>query len=365
MRIVHLITPRRFSGAERQCAQMCALLRRRGHEVLLVTKHLPVFETYLADHGVPFRAARVGNKFDFSRPLAIARLLREYRADLLHTHLSTAAQWGTIAACLADVPCVAHVHALNRAIWYVWAVRVIAVAGAVRDHLVAQGLPAERICVVPNAVECADLPEVDVTAKRASLGVPTDVPVVAVVAHLSRKKGLHVLLSALASLRLRLPGWHCLLVGEGPERGALEAQAQRLGLERVVSFLGFREDARDIMAAADIVCLPSVAGEGMPMVLLEAAARGRPVIATRLAGVGEAVVDGVTGLLATPDSVDELVDCLEKLLTNGELRQQMGQRARERVVREFNLEVYVTRLEEVYQVALEAKRSARRSRKPG
>jgi glycosyltransferase involved in cell wall biosynthesis len=360
LRVLHLITPKRYSGAERVCVQLCEDLQQRGHAVEVVTKPLPEFEVELARRGVPCRTARIANKFDFSRILAIRGMIRRYRADLVHTHLSTATQWGMIAAHFAGVPCVAHVHAMNRAIWYIWATRVIAVAGAVRDHLVRQGLPAERIEVVHNAVEVENLPEVDRVAVRAALGVAPDAPLIAVAAHLSRRKGLHVLLDALPRVRERAPGLRCIVMGEGSCREELASQAAALGLQEVVAFPGFREDARDVMAASDVVCLPSTAGEGLPMALLEAMARRRPVVATRLAGVPEVVLDGETGLLAEPGDVGELAERLAALLEDAALRRRMGDAGRDFVARSFTRAHRCTRIEAVYRSALDAVARTRR-----
>ncbi len=359
LRVLHLITPRRFSGAERVCAQVCEELRGRGHDVLVVTKHLPALEADLTQRGVPFRTARLGNKFDFSRPLAIMSLIRRHRADLVHTHLSTAAQWGMIGAHFAGVPCVAHVHAMNRAIWYIWATRVVAVAGAVRDHLTSQGLPADRVDVVHNAVETEGLPPVDAPALRRGLGVAPEAPLIAVAAHLSRKKGIHVLLPALARLRERFPDVRCLLMGEGSERTQLETQAAALALGEAVSFLGFRNDAQQVMAASDVVCLPSIAGEGLPMAVLEAQARGRPVVATRLAGIGEALSDGETGFLVQPGNPEALADRLGALLADAALRRRLGEAGRAFVAREFGPSLRCDRIEEVYRLVLEQKHARR------
>ncbi|MGQ9730050.1 MAG: glycosyltransferase family 4 protein [Candidatus Zipacnadales bacterium] len=358
MRILQLITPKRFSGAERVCAEICEELRERGHVVLVATKPNAAFEAALTAHGIPYQTARLGNKFDFSRPLAIRRLARTFRADLIHTHLSTAAQWGTIGAYLAGIPCVSHVHATGNAIWYVWSTRIIAVAEAIRRSLIAQNRSPDRIRVVYNAV---DLPstEIDTAALRADLGIPFDVPVVAVAAHLSPKKGIHILLHALRQLKDRHLGVHCIIMGEGPLKPRLRALAADLDLEKEVSLVGFRSDARDIMAASEIVVLPSVSGEGLPLSLLEAMARCRPVIGTRLGGVPELIADGEAGFVVTPGDKHELADRLAELVEHAELRERMGQLGRKRVESLFTRSKRAEAIEAVYEEALAAKRSSR------
>jgi glycosyltransferase involved in cell wall biosynthesis len=331
--------------------------------VLVATKPIPEFVAFLSGNGVAVADLRVDNKFDFSRILAIRGLIRRFGADIVHTHLSTAAQWGMIAAHFAGVPCVAHVHAMNRAIWYIWATRIIACAEAVRDHLVSQGLPAERISVVHNAVEVEGLPGVDRVAVRRHLGLEPETPVIVAAAHLSPKKGLHVLLRALPALCADLPGLRCLMLGEGPQRQELEALARELGVGAAATFLGYRADARDIMAAVDVVCLPSVSGEGLPLVVLEAAARRRPVVVSRLAGLQEAVIEGETGFVVSPGDATELADRLRALLADRGLRERLGQAGRELVARRFNRATQAARVEEVYRLALAEKRAASTGRR--
>jgi len=350
------MTPRRFSGAELVCAELCEELAGRGHEVVVVTKRCAPVETALAERGVPYRVAAVGNKFNPTVPLTIARLIRSTGAEVVHTHHSTASLWGSYGAWLTGVPSVAHVHAINTSIWLLSATRIIAVAGAVRDHLVRQGRPADRISVVYNAVETDGFPEVDPAAVRSALGLPPDCLLVAVAAHLSRKKGHAVLLEALVTLRAHFPGVRCVMMGAGAEEGALRALAERLGVADVGRFVGYRRDAKEVMAASDVVALPSLVGEGLPLALLEAAARARPVVATALAGVPELVIDGETGFTVAPNDAHALAERVGQLLADPSLRERMGAAARQLAIRRFTRAARVEAVEQVYERALAAKR---------
>jgi len=159
----------------------------------------------------------------------------------------------------------------------------------------------------------------------------------------------------LPEVRRQLPGVRCLLMGEGSYRGELEAQTRALGLGESVTFLGFRGDAREVMAASDVVCLPSITGEGLPLSLLEAMARRRPVVATALAGIPEAVRDGETGFVVEPGNAAALADRLIALLARPELRRRMGEAGRALIARHFSPGVRCDRIEEVYRRALEQK----------
>lgn len=152
-------------------------------------------------------------------------------------------------------------------------------------------------------------------------------------------KGAPLMIDALARLRAAHPAVTLTMVGDGPERPALEARARDLGLGDAVRFTGYQ--SQDQVAAhvqeADILALPSFA-EGVPVVLMEAMASGKPVVATRIAGISELVEDGVNGLMAAPGDLDGLVDALDRLIRDGDLRARMGRAGRDKVVRDYAID---------------------------
>jgi glycosyltransferase involved in cell wall biosynthesis len=157
------------------------------------------------------------------------------------------------------------------------------------------------------------------------------------VARLVPAKGLELLVDAIGSLRGRGRDVEAVIVGEGPLEEALKVRAERLGTGDSVRFAG--AVGQDTMAAhyaeADVFCLPSFA-EGVPVVLMEAMATGRPVVATRIAGIAELVEDGVSGVLVAPGNLDELTSALERLACSAELRVQMGLAGRRKVEADFD-----------------------------
>jgi glycosyltransferase involved in cell wall biosynthesis len=163
------------------------------------------------------------------------------------------------------------------------------------------------------------------------------------VGRLAPVKGLRVLLQALEALRVDLPQLHLVLVGDGPDRANLEAAAADLG-DRV-SFTGYlsQDQVAHAMQAADIIVLPSFA-EGVPVVLMEAFASTKPVIATQVAGVGELVEDGVSGFLVPPGDMDTLAARIRTLAGDPELRARMGQHGAQTVKRDFDITQEAARL---------------------
>jgi glycosyltransferase involved in cell wall biosynthesis len=157
------------------------------------------------------------------------------------------------------------------------------------------------------------------------------------VARLVPAKGLELLVDAIGSLRGRGRDVEAVIVGEGPLEEALKARAERLGTGDSVRFVGAvgQDTVAAYYAEADVFCLPSFA-EGVPVVLMEAMATGRPVVATRIAGIAELVEDGVSGVLVAPGNLDELTSALERLACSAELRVQMGLAGRRKVEADFD-----------------------------
>jgi glycosyltransferase involved in cell wall biosynthesis len=169
------------------------------------------------------------------------------------------------------------------------------------------------------------------------------------VARLSRWKDQPTLLHALADLKDL--DWQLELVGDGPLRGQLEELTQSLGLTSRVTFLGFRRDVAERLAAAQVFLLLSK-WEGFPRSILEAMRAGLPVVASDVGGVQESVVDGTTGFVIPRGDAVRLRECLRKLITSSELRVRMGEAGRARYEEKFTFDRLVERTTKVYEAVL-------------
>jgi glycosyltransferase involved in cell wall biosynthesis len=348
--ILQIITQRRFSGAERVCLSLCADLQQRGHRVLLLCK---------PDGGLPDEARKLGlavqipaisGKLNLAAPFTLARIARQFGADVIHTHLSSASLWGGLAGRLAGIPTLGHVHALNTWFYYRFSTMAATCSGGVKQYVVAQGADPAKVRVVYNGIPVNRLDGVLSFAEaRQMLGLAPDQPVVACVAHLSPKKGQIFLLQAVALLRDRFPDLVCLLAGEGEMAEQLQQQAAALGIADRVRLLGFRRDVMSVMQAADVVVLPSIAKEGLGLVLVEAALLEKPTIGSNAPGIDEAVQDGVTGLLVTPGDATALAEGLTLLLGDAALCSKMGQAGRQRALQMFTQEAMVDQFEAIYR----------------
>ena len=205
---------------------------------------------------------------------------------------------------------------------------VITVSNAQRRTYERIGVPPSLMCTVPNGIRARGRGPGRMAA-RAELGLDPDQPVVLTVGRLAVMKGQCYLVEATQELASRFPGVAALVVGTGHLHQALIDQAVDLGVEDKVRMLGHRSDARMLLDAADVFVLPS-RHEGMPLVLLEAMDAGLPVVATRVIGSEEVVVDGETGFLVPSRDAAALSAAIGRLLEDPDLRRRFGEAGRRR-----------------------------------
>ena len=353
LRVVQLISPSKIAGAERLTISLCRGLNENGHQVsLLVKPDHALIQTACAE-GVDATSMRLAGKLNLLAVGRLARWFYSHDVDIVATQLSTASLWGTLAARLIGLPSVATVHALNSKTCYLFADRIIAVSHAVKAHLIAQGVEAEKIRVVHNGIDLHPfVPPADKAAAKSAVGLPAASSVVGVVAHLTQKKGHRWFLDAAAPLLRQFPDLQLLFLGEGDERAALQKQARALGVEARVIFAGFHAEVVPFLAAMDVLVLPPIAKEGFGRVLVEAGAMGLPVVGTDIGGIGEVIVPDETGFVVAPGDADALQLALSALLDDAELREKMGARGRERAWQEFSAASMIEQTERVYRELL-------------
>ncbi|MFE7675883.1 glycosyltransferase [Streptomyces albidoflavus] len=330
-----------LGGAEKQLVLLARELSARGVTTdLLVMFEKGPREAELLGTGVtvvelgfrgrrPFLPCLAANVRAFARLVAHLRRTRPevLTAFLFHAYLAAApaARLARVPALVAGRRSLGHFKRGRRAALLAerlatrWTHAVVPNAEAVAEDVRrGEGVPEHKITVIPNGLA----PEAFVPARPAT--VETALPVVLCVANLSRHKGHRHLLDAVARLRGGPAECTLLLVGDGPERAALQEQAAALGID--ARFLGRRADTAPLRARADVVVLPSLE-EGMPNAVMEAMAAGRPVVATAVGGTPE-LLEG-RGLLVAPGRADALADALARVLTDPPLAARLGRDARD------------------------------------
>jgi len=342
MRILHVDSERPWRGGQNQVLLLMRRQRARGDEPHLAAPPDAALLARAAGEGIPTHPVPMRGSWDLAAVLALARLQRALRPDIVHWHAARAHAIGAMASLLAPGP--ARVMSrrvafpvrgsLGSKMLYALPIeRILAISEAVRDALVGSGVDAGRIDVVPSGVDPATpLDPERRAALRRSLGCGDEDVVGITVAALARGKGHPELLRAAALTAERAPALRLWLAGEGPLRSDLETLSTTLGLGARVQFLGFRADIPSLLPAADFFCL-ATRSEGLGSSILEAMAAGLPVVATRVGGIPEIVAEGA-GILVPKDASDAVwADALARMARERGLREEMGDQARGRAGR--------------------------------
>jgi glycosyltransferase involved in cell wall biosynthesis len=363
MRIVHAIARLNVGGAALQVLELAAGQLRRGHDVLVVHGRLAEGEesmAYLAgERDVPTvyvdALRRELGAHEGSAIVAVRRILRERRPDVLHTHAAKAGAVGRIAALTARQPKVRvhtfHGHVLRgyfgarqeRA--FTLAERVlartsalVAVSPEVRDDLVALGVaPPGRFTVIAYGFDFAE------PAHEGSNGFA-----VGYAGRLTAIKRPLDLVRVLRGLVDRGVDATLVVVGDGEDRPAVEALAAELGVTQRMRLAGYQRDMAGWYGRFDAFCLAS-ANEGTPVAAIEALAAGVPVVATRVGGTPAVVDDGETGFLVEAGDADSLAARLADLAADPELRGRMGRLGAERMRERYGIERMVEETERLYE----------------
>jgi glycosyltransferase involved in cell wall biosynthesis len=361
--VVHVIDELPPDGAERLLADV---LRHRStvyrFSVVCLIRGGEL-EREIEAMGVPVTV--LGRRVTYSPALLwrMVRWLRRERADVVHTHLFTADAYGRVAARLAGARGVyATVHstnvwkgALHRRIDSLLArvsTKVIAVSAEVAQVLRERdGIPEGRIAVVENGIDLQRVAGATGEGVRAEFGIPEGVPLMGLVGRLHPAKGHADLIAALSQLAVQGISAHCLLIGSGELRDEIAADVKRRGLQGRVTLTGQRSDVPRLLAALDVLAMPS-RWEGLPMTLLEAMAMGKAIVAARVGGIPNVVTDGREGLLVTPGDVAALAGALQRVITDAPLRRELGDRARETLLARYDVGRTARAYESLYAACL-------------
>jgi glycosyltransferase involved in cell wall biosynthesis len=397
IRVLRVIARLNMGGPALHVAYLSSGLRRRGYETTLLAGEVGRGEqtmAYVAEElgvevtTIPHLHREISPIHDLLATFRVARIMREQRPHILHTHTAKAGAIGRIAALLAGrarPPIVVHTfhgHVLRgyfgrfRTGVFRWLERLlapvadalIAVSPEVRDDLVALGVaPASKFTVVRLGIRLEErigVDRADRAETRRALGVADDRFVVGWIGRMTGVKRVDDVLRAFRILRDRRVDACLCMVGDGPDRERVEQLASELGVVRHCLFPGYQEDVGQFFSAFDVFVLPS-GNEGTPVTAIEALAGGCPVVATRVGGVPDVVRDGEDGFLVAPGAVEELADRLERLAGDPELRERMGGAGRGRVLPRYSVERLIDDVDRLYRELLERKGVATGPAGPG
>jgi len=357
MQLVLSLSP---GGTERLVIEIVRALSQRIDSIVCCLDQPGAWAPELVAMGVPVLSLSREPGFHPALALRLARVLKERDIDILHCHHYSPYVYGLLASVLMpNVQLVFTEHGrlsdaapsrkrrLVNPFLSRWPGTLCAVSADLKNHMVAEGFPARRVGVTYNGIDPGRRPTAEQRgAARRSLGLPDGAFVVGTVGRLDPVKNLHLLLQSHAVLVSKHPQVRSVIVGDGAERAALEAHAHRLGVTNSITFAGYRADVRALMPAFDVYVNTS-SYEGVSLTILEAMATALPVVATRVGGNPEVVIDHETGLLV-PGIARALADAVGGLVHDERRRRRLGDAGRFRVKRHFSMARMVEDYADVY-----------------
>ena len=360
LKIVHLVTSLEVGGAQHNMLLGLPNLdpSRYKHILISIMDRMQMKQQFQkAD--IEVYSLGLSKKTDLAVALRLRSLLKSIRPDILHTYLIHGNVLGRIVGRLVGVPTIigseltiGQAGRLGRFATKLTnpltdAVEVNSETGG-KSVSADLGVPKSKIEVVLPGL---DLDAFSVTVQQSTVRTELDVEdsehLVLFVGRLRPVKGVEYGIRAFAKALEQNPNMKLALVGEGDQRNQLESLSTELGIENNVRFLGARKDLPNVFSACDSVIMPSL-NEGFPRVAIEAMASSKPVIATRVGGVPEAIIDGQSGILVPSKDVEAMAKAIVNIATNSELSNRLGLAARQRTEQRFTASNYVARLDEMY-----------------
>ena len=352
MRVLHVVAGAPTGGAETFSQDAILALAERGVEQRVICRPHPIPLARFGAAGIPVTPMRFSWLDSLlGAEMRIAGVALDFKPDLIHAWMARAASFVT-----AGLPCpvVGWFGGYYDLKYYRTSDAFVAVTQHICDTLIERGAPADRTFCNTTFGTLPDAPPVN----RADLNTPEGAPVALVLSRMHWKKGIDTILEATA----RIPGLYLWLAGEGPEKEKYQALCTRLGLDDRVRFLGWRNDRKALIEAADIIALPS-RYEPFGTVIIEAWSMGKPLVASCADGARQYVKDGENGLIHDIDDVDGLTAALGRLLTDPGLGARLISQATADFQRDWTKNVVIDRLLDTYgKVVALGKRGAKGQR---
>jgi glycosyltransferase involved in cell wall biosynthesis len=355
--ILHTEASVGFGGQELRIVAEARWLLDHGWDALVAGQPDSRLLRETARQAVPAVAVRMRSAFDVGALLALRRLLAERDVALVHTHSSVDSWLGGLAARSRRRPVVRSRHVTiaiprRRGLVYRLAHRVITSGEAAAAVVAAAGVPRARIAAIPPGVDTARFhPGVSGDAVRAELALQA-APVVGLVANIRGSKGHNVFLDAARAVLATQPAARFLIVGDGIGFDDVRRRVSALGLDAAVRMTGFRRDVPEVMAALDVLVLPSIRSEAASQVIPQALAVGTPVVATDVGGSGELIRDGETGRLVPAGDPAVLAAAIIEMLGDRERARAMARRGQALVRERHSLDAAMARTTAVYEELL-------------
>lgn len=363
-----------FGGGKQAFYNLISRLDRRIFNPIVATEPIGRYAEMLKAAGVSLIPLAMKNRFDLRIPYRLARIVKKHEVTILHSHGGGRADFFVyLASKLVDIPVKVTTVANLVEGWFevnplqLYAYKkiqrkaekifdhFICVSEYLADSLIHQHeLKEAKISVIYNGI---DLDYFNVACesplKRNEFLREEEKILIGAIGRLVAEKGLKYLIECMPEVLKRFARAKLLLVGNGPSRTNLEKRVLSLGLKDNIIFTGFRSDIREILSCLDILILPSIL-EGFPMIVLEAMAMAKPIVASDIPGIREQIINGKNGILVPVKDSDALAAAIIKILADRKAAETIGLAARKTVDDQFSIEKMVTQTESLYLSLLKA-----------
>ena len=351
---LHIDTAREWRGGQGQVRYTVMGLRALGHRAVLVAHPQGELIARMSE-GLDLVPLAPRSEIDLAAAWRLSRVIKQMRPGVVHAHDPHGVAMAATAISIASPerrPALVASRRIEFRIarnsfsrWkYSQVDRFLAISRAVRDRLVADGIPAARVEIVHEGVDVERI----AGNVHAALFLPVQAPVVGSVGALVAQKAQHTLIDAAAIVVKQVPDVRFVILGEGELRPALEDRVRHLHLERHVFLAGFRPDVHELMKDFDVFALSSIQ-EGMCTSLVDAMAAGKPAVATAVGGVPEVLADRETGFLVDAHDEKAMAERIVRLLKDEALRRRMGEAGLARARQLFTVERMVAETAAAYE----------------
>ncbi len=354
LRILHVTSVGKTAyGVATYVLNLARAQQDAGHDVHFTTWEDRPFTQELRDLGHSVHPILVRAKYDHRAVKQLASIAESLNIDVMHAHLSTSCIIAAFAGRRAKVPSFGHIHGLSSKWSFIFNTQVIASAEAARQHLIRQGMRAEKVSTALNGLRpLSNLPSPETA--RSDLGLSECFPIYSSSCRLTKLKGIDAAIQATARLKSQFPNIRYLACGDGSELEEMKALARELGVDENVIFPGYIPESQlhQVLRASHFYVFPSLK-ETIPMAILEAMSAELPVISTTVGGVPE-LVKPETGVLVPPSDVDSLTQAIQTMALDSSGRGRMGAAGRKLQVEEFSDAQMAQRIDSIYRSKIRA-----------
>ncbi|MBI5199210.1 MAG: glycosyltransferase [Nitrospirae bacterium] len=362
--VLHTESSLGWGGQEIRILEEAKGLTGREHRLIIACQSESELSIRAKEAGLEVITLSMRKISYLSAVLKLRSIIDDYGVDILNTHSSRDSWLGSIAGRLSKKrPIILRTRhlsttvsrgLLSRFLYEILPHRVITTGESIRNQMITDnGFDGKKIMSIPTGVniDLFDPKRVDETL-RSEWGVPRGVPAIGMVAVIRSWKGHEYFIDAAGMVLKEFPEARFFIVGDGPRKEIVSDYIKERGLHDSIIMIGQMDDIPRVMAALDIVVLSSYANEGLPQVLLQSLAMGKPVVASNVGSISEVIVDGKTGYLIPPRDPSKLAEGIMSFIKRNGLRDEMGMEGRRLVTSRFSLEGMLDRIEDLYKELL-------------